>query len=753
MDLLRKFYMADPAGGNGNPKNQMEDLKETVADLKDAFVSIGQIIKREITGNISEADQATKQYGKSIASSLEATLKSLGKNSQDVLDNMKGLQDGSLKLTTILKQQDALEKKRLQAELDIKNAYKNNVISLTRMRTLSGELAEKTREQNALLAQQGLEAYRIEKSMGNLGIIFKGLTRIPIVGQLIDAEKVTKKMQQAAADGGGRWKTFGAGIKATFASVGESLTDPLTLVKGLYEGLKKAVQLATEFQSKQFETAKDLGVSVQRGKELRDNFISVAKANLNLGVTADQLQKSYAGVQNELGIIVKQSDEFNLSSTLIERRTGATAEHMATLQFASGKMGKSLMEAYQTIEGSAKAEGGRVKLAMSEKQILEGISKVSATVYQNFKGNYKELAAAVVEAKKLGLTLDQVNGTQDQFLDFESSISKQFEAEVLTGRQLNLTRARELALAHDTKGLMEEMTKQLGSQNEWNKLNTIAQQSLAESLGLSRDAVNQMYMDQEKAKVLGAAAGEDLKTQYDTLVAQGLEKKEIVRLLGQESVASAQQASIAEKTAATMDAIKNSIAEASTILLPMIEKVASWLADTKHLKLLFTGIVGILASIAAYSVTMKMATLAQVAAQTTLLRTQVAQNVQLQKNVVAQGIITEEEIVGAGAAATAGSAYLGPGAIAVGMGVIAALGAYVGMSAMGSSSAPSETSMTRPINPATAAADTASTAGGAKKEAEPIYSFVNITQLDGQVLTKNVTKGVLTTQGQGNSIK
>jgi len=76
MESLRKFYMADPAGGNGNPKDQMNDLKETVADLKDAFVSIGQIIKREITGNISEADQATKQYGKSIANSLEATLKS-----------------------------------------------------------------------------------------------------------------------------------------------------------------------------------------------------------------------------------------------------------------------------------------------------------------------------------------------------------------------------------------------------------------------------------------------------------------------------------------------------------------------------------------------------------------------------------------------------------------------------------------------------------------------------------------------------
>jgi hypothetical protein len=411
------------------------------------------------------------------------------------------------------------------------------------------------------------------------------------------------------------------------------------------------------------------------------------------------------------------------------------------------------MEAYQTIQGSAKAEGGRVKLAMSEKQILEGISKVSATVYQNFKGNYKQLAAAVVEAKKLGLTLDQVNGTQDQFLDFETSIAKQFEAEVLTGRQLNLTRARELALAHDTKGLMEEMTKQLGSQNEWNNLNSIAQQSLAESLGLSRDTVNQMYMDQEKAKVLGEAAGSDLKTQYDTLVAQGLEKKEIVRLLGQESVASAQQASVQEKTAATMEAIKTSIAEASTILLPMIEKVAGWLADTKHLKQLFSGLLGVMAGIAAYSIAMKVASMAQVASQITLLQLQVAQGVNMQKALVTQGLLTEEQIVGAAASATAGSGYLGPGALAVGAAVITALGAYVGMSAMGSSTPSSTTAMTRPIDPATAAATTSAAASGAKQEAAPVYSFHHVTELDGQVLTKNVTKGVLTTQGQGNTLK
>ena len=711
--------MADSSnagGGMEDAKNETKELLEIVTILKDSFLSLGQIITRDIVGNLHEANEETRDLGKILSNQIKSGLRSLGKDSQSMVENAKMLSEGLLKSSDVQKQLNQSAKTYSTLLTDIEISLRNNVIDQAQALNYALKIEEAYTAQNDQLAQQFLKAYKIEQTMGNLGKIFKGLTKIPIVGQLIDAEKVTKRMQQAAADGASKWKTFGVGIKATFASIGDSLTDPLTIITGLYAGISKLVKLAADYQSKQFEAAKDLGVSVERGKELRDNFLIIARSNLGLAVTADQLQKSYAGVQDQLGIIVKQSDEFNQSSTLIERRTGATAENMATLQFAAGKMGTSLMEAYRSIEGSAKVEGGRVKLAMSEKQILEGISKVSATVYQNFKGNYKELAAAVVESKKLGLSLEQINGTQDQFLDFESSIAKQFEAEVLTGRDLNLTRARELALAHDTKGLMEEMTKQLGSQNEWNNLNTIQQQSLAASLGLSRDAVNQMYMDQEKAKVLGESAGQDLKTQYDYLVAHKTTKEEIVRLLGQEGVASAQQASVSEKLAATMDTIKNSIAQASTILLPMIEKVAGWLANTENLKKVFIGIAALMGTMVGYSLAMKAAGMAQVASQISLLQIQIAQGVNMQKALVTQGLLAEETIVTAAAATTAGSAYLGPGAIAVGAAVIAALGAYVGMSAMGSPSVPKNSDaemaagsaayMAEPVNTAAAMATT-----------------------------------------------
>lgn len=680
MDLLRKFYMATSTGGGGNPSDEagktnekFEQLKATVEVLKDSFESIGRLLKDEINDNLSDAARHTRDWGKSVASGINNDLKKMAKSSQDILKTQLSIADGSIKEKDVTKQKNEFLKRALATEIDIKNARKNQLISASTYGKMMSELKIKLNEQLEVYQQQEMYARKIEKSMGNMGKIFKGLTQIPILGQLINADKVLEKMQKAAADGKGQLGVMGAGIKETFKTASDSLTDLTTIFPMLIGGFIKLVKLAAEYQSKQFEAARDLGVSVERGKKLRDNFVDLARANASLGVTADQLQKSYAGVQNELGFIVKQSNEFNLSTALIERRIGATTEQMALLQFAAKKTGDSLMGAYKAIVGASKEMGARLKLELSEKQVLEEISKVSATVYQNFNGNYKALASAVVQAKSLGTTLDKINATQDQFLDFESSLMKQMEAEVITNRELDLSQARQLAQDHKTKELMIEINRLLGTRAEWNKMQTIDQMSFAEALGMSRDAVNEMYMNQEKAKVLGEAAGADLQTQYETLLKQGKTRREIVDLMGQGAVSSAQQASVSEKLAATLDAIKNSIAQAAQVLLPMVDKAITWLSKMENLKKVFAGIVGIMATMATYSTVMKVAGAIQLA-QT---------NAQLSKMaavLAGETAIAQTRIVGAGASATAGSGYLGPAALAVGAAVIAGLMGYLAYS-------------------------------------------------------------------------
>jgi hypothetical protein len=132
------------------------------------------------------------------------------------------------------------------------------------------------------------------------------------------------------------------------------------------------------------------------------------------------------------------------------------------------------------------------KTHFSMKEVMQDISKLSAGTLIKFQGNPKALAATVVEAKKLGLTLEQVNKTGDTLLNFESSIESELKAELMTGKQLNMERARAAALAGDQATLTKEIGEQVGTLNDYQNMNVLAQQSLAEAFGMSRDEMSEM---------------------------------------------------------------------------------------------------------------------------------------------------------------------------------------------------------------------------------------------------------------------
>jgi hypothetical protein len=148
------------------------------------------------------------------------------------------------------------------------------------------------------------------------------------------------------------------------------------------------------------------------------------------------------------------------------------------------------------------------KIHISDKQLLQSISKLSSGILVKFQGNPKALADAVVQAKKFGTTLEQVDKTGESLLNFETSIENELKAELITGKQLNLERARAAALTGDQATLMQEVASQTGSLAEFQDMNVIAQKSLAEAFGMSKDEMAEMLMKQEAINNYGKAAEE-----------------------------------------------------------------------------------------------------------------------------------------------------------------------------------------------------------------------------------------------------
>ena len=104
----------------------------------------------------------------------------------------------------------------------------------------------------------------------------------------------------------------------------------------------------------------------------------------------------------------------------------------------------------------------------------------------------KNMARAVIEARKLGLSIDTTAKIANTLLDFESSIESEMEASLLIGRQLNLNRARELALTGDMAKLQAEIVKQVGSEEALQRLNVVQRRAFAAALGISVEELNKL---------------------------------------------------------------------------------------------------------------------------------------------------------------------------------------------------------------------------------------------------------------------
>ena len=135
--------------------------------------------------------------------------------------------------------------------------------------------------------------------------------------------------------------------------------------------------------------------------------------------------------------------------------------------------------------------------------VLADVAKSTQTFAKFGKDGGENIMRAAIQARKLGLELDTVAGISESLLDFQGSLAKEMEASMLIGRDINLQKARELSLAGDLEGLQKEILDIVGSEEEFNKMNVLQRQALADAVGMQVD---------ELAKVV-AAQGEEVDLQ------------------------------------------------------------------------------------------------------------------------------------------------------------------------------------------------------------------------------------------------
>ena len=265
---------------------------------------------------------------------------------------------------------------------------------------------------------------------------------------------------------------------------------------------------------------------VTRGEAflIREQFVEQSRAINDTAITTDKLLEAQSKLSDALGITKVFSQGINQEFINLTQKVKISEEAAAGLSkitLATGKNARLIT--VNTVSAIEKVKQ-ETKLRLDNRKILEQTGKVSGQLLANFKANPAAIAEAIAKTQALGTTLEQTKTQAESLLNFESSIENELKAELITGKQINLERARMAALMGDQKAVAEELSAQAVDFNTFSEMNVIAQKSLAEALGLSADALSdqlfkQQYLNKSQEEIL-ALGGKEALQRMEQLTSQ-----------------------------------------------------------------------------------------------------------------------------------------------------------------------------------------------------------------------------------------
>ena len=403
------------------------------------------------------------------------------------------------------------------------------------LRALSGpfqDAAQASRETLINNAKVGEEQSQIKEQYKSIGDIQKldgrTLTKEKLKSLKLDnitggLEKTAARDKLVATMKANKNASGGvAGLKAGFKGLKGIISKafvPLLIIQTVVSAVKMLLSLMSKASKQTAKFSNDLLIGREAANELRRSthdtvieFNLASKAAGGVAITQEGLLKTMGAINQKLGFQVNILKDFGsemgqnvAEATMMSEKFGLSADASARLFLESVKTGKPLKEMTKEYFGQAGLLSSQEGLTADVIGNLEEATKVSGNLRANFRGSSFAIADGIFNAKRLGFELNQMEGISSSMLDFQSSIESEMEAELLTGKQLNLEKAREYALMGQTGKLMEEISEQAGTQEEFLAMNIVQRQSLAKAVGLEVNALADMFDKKDKNDALAEA--------------------------------------------------------------------------------------------------------------------------------------------------------------------------------------------------------------------------------------------------------
>ncbi len=550
--------------------DDIEKTKKNFKKLTDEAVAF--------EASIEGADKQLKNLissTKDQADILNVVKKDLNQQ-KNLAQNLSGLGAESLKTSKERKKFEdqilRIEKQKLRNQSKIReiegrintllrSKKKNREEEIKALRTSLGILTDSNIDLGRL--QQGYESVLHTSQQIAKSNPFKGfadlVSDIPIINKLFgNMVTAADKYNDTLVDTESRSKALAAGFKEYFKLLGKA-----SLVFVLSE-TKKAI---TSIDQLSVQLASNLAISKNNAIGLTQQFSNQAKQLQGMSMTYVKIMEANIQLASLQKVQTTFSKETSSTFSILTKNLGISAESVSKLDELFRATGSNLKDQVTSTMGMVKLNNKNFNIAISEKEVMSEIANISTNVALSMSAQGKNLADAVYQAQKLGLSMAQVEKTAASLLDFESSITNELEAELLIGKDLNLERARLAALNNNMKKVVEEMGRQGITQSSFAGMNAIQQASIAKSLGMTAGEMGDMFKRQESLRRLGATKDSDVDKIIMQMRANGATREQIEKRIGNDRLQEASENRIMQ------DQIRDLIHNLHSLVMPFFVKV------------------------------------------------------------------------------------------------------------------------------------------------------------------------------------
>eukprot|EP00918_Siedleckia_nematoides_P008421 GHVU01018270.1.p1 GENE.GHVU01018270.1~~GHVU01018270.1.p1 ORF type:complete len:674 (+),score=85.67 GHVU01018270.1:1628-3649(+) len=513
--------------GDGKAKQESQEIKQDLSFILDAVSSIGDKLVSSFQDAVDEAgnlNTATDVVSKTLQRGFAADLKRTVKNAENLVNLQVKASQGLLKNSEIEKAK--LKIQQNQAQLEAKKLVFQNAGLKVDEEALKAQEEQNKKQLDALdkIKKQNKESVK-QKSLLDLtrGSLTKYADKLDESGTLSEI-------------------------------LNGNIGDVLTVTRLTEVGFAMLVKAMMSGSKNISAIQKDLGVGKAEARELAGGMAMAAANSEDLRVTTAGILKANQSINASFQTAAVLNNDILVGATSILDAQIMSAEATSQLAGDSARLGMTFDESLKTQEDAVNAINSQTGAQISLKGVLEASNKVTGQIRAQLGSNPEAIARAVAQAKALGFELEQIASAGKALLDFESSISAELEAELLTGKQLNLEKARLAALTGDYETLTKEIADNVGDFNEFSQMNVLQQEAIAKSVGMTADDLaNSLVTEENRAQLLEDA------------VASGNEQ----------SVQQLKAMSASETFAKTLEKIQGILGDIGLIFAPILDGFAS----------------------------------------------------------------------------------------------------------------------------------------------------------------------------------